>query len=434
MKGARDLALLVGLRAAGVVVALAAGFSHVSDDDYARTVIAEGFAHAPRLDPSGTSWLPVPFWLMGAAMTCLGRSLEIARGASIVLALASLVPLHASLRHAGLSRGGTLLGLAFTILSPWSVWTSAATVPEAFTSALSAAAVFFAVAPPPATSGGPPGLAPLASGLLLTLACLSRYEPWPLAPLLASVWLVRAWRERDRLALVGAALCLLGPATWMAWNVHAHGSATHFLARVARYRQSLGEPSLGLADRVLAYPSLLLVHFPESAVFGALGVVGLLTDRLPRRLGIVLAAALGIVAFLAYGNVRDGAPTHHAERTLLPVATLLAPLGAEVLLAWVLPGKPRTVAPALLLGLAWLAGAGARWSEMPGRGDDDRGSIVARGRAIRERGAPRLEITPCNYEHFALIAAFGAPERVTIRPSQRIPLHPRCPEVRELPP
>ena len=31
------------------------GFTHVSDDDYARTVIAEQFAQAPKLDPSGTS-------------------------------------------------------------------------------------------------------------------------------------------------------------------------------------------------------------------------------------------------------------------------------------------------------------------------------------------------------------------------------------------
>ena len=40
----------------------------VSDDDYARVVIAEQWAHAPKLDPSGTSWLPLPLWLNGSAM------------------------------------------------------------------------------------------------------------------------------------------------------------------------------------------------------------------------------------------------------------------------------------------------------------------------------------------------------------------------------
>jgi hypothetical protein len=33
----------------------------VSDDDYARVVIAQRLSLA--LDPSGTSWLPFPFWL-----------------------------------------------------------------------------------------------------------------------------------------------------------------------------------------------------------------------------------------------------------------------------------------------------------------------------------------------------------------------------------
>ena len=42
------------------------GFSHVSDDDYARVVIAERFAHAPHLDPSATSWLAATaFWMRG---------------------------------------------------------------------------------------------------------------------------------------------------------------------------------------------------------------------------------------------------------------------------------------------------------------------------------------------------------------------------------
>jgi hypothetical protein len=60
-----DVAALCLLKAAIGAWLLARGFSHVSDDDYARTVIAEQFAHAPRLDPSGTSWLPLPFWVAG---------------------------------------------------------------------------------------------------------------------------------------------------------------------------------------------------------------------------------------------------------------------------------------------------------------------------------------------------------------------------------
>ena len=76
---ARERAWDVGLLFAGKGLigawVLSRGFSHVSDDDYARVAIAELFAHAPTLDPSGTSWLPFPFWLTGAAMMAFGRSL-----------------------------------------------------------------------------------------------------------------------------------------------------------------------------------------------------------------------------------------------------------------------------------------------------------------------------------------------------------------------
>jgi hypothetical protein len=39
-------------------------------------------------------------------------------------------------------------------------------------------------------------------------------------------------------------------------------------------------------------------------------------------------------------------------------------------------------------------------------------------------------VTPCAYEHFALIAAFGAPERVTIiEPASRREPDGQCPHV-----
>src|SRR5690348_440120 len=85
-----DAAAIALLKIALSLVVLRLGFSHVSDDDYARTVISERFAHAPTLDPSGTSWLPFPFWMTGAAMTLFGRTLEVARAVHIAAsALAS---------------------------------------------------------------------------------------------------------------------------------------------------------------------------------------------------------------------------------------------------------------------------------------------------------------------------------------------------------
>ena len=60
-----DYIILAVLHAALCVFVRRHGFDHVSDDDFARVVISQAFAHKPKLDPSGTSWLPFPFWLQG---------------------------------------------------------------------------------------------------------------------------------------------------------------------------------------------------------------------------------------------------------------------------------------------------------------------------------------------------------------------------------
>src|SRR5579863_3185512 len=96
-----DAVTLAALKLAVSVWVLTHGFSHVSDDDYARTVIAEQFAHAPRLDPSGTSWLPLPFWVLGTSMMALGRSLAVARSVAVVLGTAAVVLPYAALRSRG---------------------------------------------------------------------------------------------------------------------------------------------------------------------------------------------------------------------------------------------------------------------------------------------------------------------------------------------
>src|SRR5438270_8746152 len=87
----REVALLAALHALACVLVLGLGFDHVSDDDFARVTIAQSFAHSPKLDPSGTSWLPFPFWALGSAMLLAGRSLATARVASIAFASAAAV-------------------------------------------------------------------------------------------------------------------------------------------------------------------------------------------------------------------------------------------------------------------------------------------------------------------------------------------------------
>src|ERR1700722_356883 len=138
---ARDaLVLMVAKGAVGAWV-LRQGFTHISDDDYARTVIAEQLAHAPRLDPSETSWLPLPFWLTGVAMMAAGRTLGVARAVAVVLGAVSVAAPYLAMRAVGVRRGAAFAGAALAMTLPWNAWLGVSMVPEGWFGAIVAAAV-----------------------------------------------------------------------------------------------------------------------------------------------------------------------------------------------------------------------------------------------------------------------------------------------------
>ena len=87
----------------------------------------------------------------------------------------------------------------------------------------------------------------------------------------------------------------------------------------------------------------------------------------------------------------------------------------------------------MALALPWAMLTLARLGDPPGGGSASRAAQVRQGEELRNEGARALTVTPCAYEHFALIAAYGAPERVTIAaPATPMPGAP-CPEVRLAP-
>lgn len=398
---------------------LALGFDHVSDDDYARVTIAQAFAHRPQLDPSGTSWLPFQFWALGSLLTVVGRSLAAARGASIALAsLAAILP-YAALRGAGAERPRAIAVTAFALLSPWSVWLGAATVPESFTaSAIAGAAIGLA-------SESTSRRARVGFAVALLAACLSRYEAWPVAAVLAVAAAFRARRERSAPQLAIAAILALGPLAWMAWNLHAHGDPLHFFVRVSRFKRALGEGATDPVAALLLYPRLLVTTRPDAVLAGVLAATRL--DRATWvRWRLPLACAVAQLGFLVYGNLQDGAPAHHAERALLGIMFVLAAFAADVLIA--APRRTRWMGAVLVA--AWLATTVHAFADVPGRGpSEDRTAQIARGKALRAEGGGGLAVTPCAYEHFALIAAYGAPEDVTVEPSRNVAVEPTCPAV-----
>lgn len=450
----RDVALVVLGHALGCMLVLGLGFDHVSDDDFARVTIAQAFAHAPRLDPSGTSWLPFPFWTLGALLAVVGRSLTAARASSIVMASLALALPYLAMRAVSASRKAALAAVAFAALSPWPLWLGAATVPESFTASFTTAAAIVLGAAPP--RGRDPGARPrwyaspylFAGGLLA--ACLSRYETWPVAATLAVVLVLRAARSpaaapsARRAQVTLAAMAAAGPTLWMAWNIRAHGGdPLHFFHRVATFKRAIGEGSTDTMSALLLYPRLLVETRPDVvgaavmalSMLGSAGVDRETRDVLVARWRLPLLCAAAQLAFIAYGNARDGAPAHHAERALLGVVMLLAAFAADVLTLAVTSasrGRARTAARATV-AIGVVASIGNSWiasRDVPGNGNADRRAAqVEAGRALRQGGAERLVITPCAFEHFAVIAAYGAPERVEIRARTGAPLSAACPAV-----
>ncbi len=433
---------LVALKCAVSAWALHVGFTHISDDDYARVTIAQAFAHAPRLDPSGTSWLPFPFWLDGAAMALFGRSLAVARVVAILSSVGGAVAVHRALVVSGVKAWAAWCGVALAMCTPWNVWLGVATVPEALSASLVAAgALTLAMdAEPRATV--------LGGGALL-VACLSRYEAWPVALVFSAVCLMRLVPELRRgraratpwLYAYAAGLAMLGPSLWVLWNAHAHGDAFHFFARVAAYRLRVRGGG-GAPASWAFYPEALVRASPWTLALMAVGAPGLLVDRaLRRRWAWPLAAMLALALVLIEGELHDGAPTHHPERTLVAVFWLAATFGVDglrslsVRFVW---GHAKR--EAWLVGgvVASIVGAGLTWpgriADYPARSEEeDRAPQIARGRELVRRGVKSVTVAPCAYEHFALIAAFEAPEQVTVLPvkSPAAVVTTTCPELLE---
>jgi hypothetical protein len=425
---AADVVLLAALKLAVSGWVLARGFSHVSDDDYARTVIAQQFAHAPRLDPSGTSWLPLPFWLTGTAMALGGRSLLVSRVASVAFSAAAMAAPYAAFRTVAMGRAAALAATGVAMALPWNAWLGAAMVPECWAGALVGAAL---------VAMGNDAARPWCACALLA-ASLCRYEAWPACAALAAVCALRVRQERPaRRELAWACVGLAGIVGWMAWNAHAHGSPTHFLTRVRNFRQAIGAADVPLAEKVLGYPRSLVEDTPEAALLGAAGLAGMVLDpRLLVRWRGPMAASALVVAFLVVGDVRDGAPTHHAARALAPVWWVWIGCGVDaVATAWSRArgrGRQSVVAmapgTAAFAAVAWLALLPGRWAGAPGESaDEKRDAQIALGEDLARRNVEHVEVTPCSFEHFAVLAAWGRPEDAVIHERTGAPPTAACP-------
>ncbi|RYZ04162.1 MAG: hypothetical protein EOO73_25085 [Myxococcales bacterium] len=393
-------ALLVALaRATTTLLCWWSGFRAISDDDYSRVVIAARFAHHPSPDPSGTSWLPLPFWSYGVPMAMFGDSLGVARGVALVLGVASALLVWQAARLLGLGERAALGGALGAVVLPYGCWLSAATVPEAPTAAL---LLFGAV-----TLARSEGRLRAWGGLALGAACFCRYESWTAALVFAVVTVVDARRARDGRLWLAAALALAPIALWLLHGVVRHGDAWFFVARVAQYRAALGGESPELVTALLSAPAALVRFEPE--LFAVFFVCLVLVWRdagspFDARAWRSVAVLGSLVVFLSVAAARGSSATHHPERSLLPVFWFLALLTAGLVARlaerprpWLLPAlaPPCALLASLLLRPELLRTFADR------REEEQVGSMLAR------IGARDVAIDTADYGYFAVQAALG---------------------------
>jgi len=376
------------------------GFRAVSDDDYSRVVIAARFAEHPTLDPSGTSWLPAPFWLYGVPMALAGDSLVTARAVALVAGVASSVLVWVSARLLGLSERAALGGALGAVLLPYGAWLSAAMVPEAPTAALVLFGVVSLVRPELRLR--------LWGGVALGAACFCRYEAWAPALCFAVLTAVEAARTRRPGFWLAAACAALPIGAWLLHGVVRHGDALFFVARVTQYRAALGQEPHGWGPALLQVAGSLVRFEPELFVITAVALASMWRgggSPFGPAAWRPLVALLTLVAFLVAADASGSSATHHPERSLLPVFWFMALVAAGLVVrlaedkaAWRLP----VLALPLALGASLLLRPDVRKSFV------DRSDEEQIGNVLRRLGAERVALDTDDFGFFAIQAALGA--------------------------
>lgn len=404
------VAALIALKLSVGAFVLARGFSAISDDDYARVVIAQRFADAPSLDPSGTSWLPLPFWIYGTAQLLFGETLEVARVTAVTLGAFSVLLLWCTARSLGASPRGALIGSAVAAVFPYSAYLGVAMVPELPSAALTLfGAATLALGPRERLLGA----------LALTLSCAARYEAWPVALAFSAITLWEARKARDARFVASGLFALAFPCLWLLHGAVQHQDPLFFVARVTEYRAALGLAPVQARIELLRAPIALITHEPELVLSAALTSALLWRTEgrqriLPRRLWRVAIALAAILLLAMVGDVRGSAPTHHGERALLALWLALALLlgsAVDKLLALASPARSRVLftGAAAALGAGWLVR-----TTLPREPFTDRSSEVLIGERARARKVEGLLIDAPDFGFFAVQAAFGKPGQTRV--------------------
>lgn len=390
--------------------ASAEGFTAVSDDDFARLVLAQRFVNTPRWDASQSSWLPLPIWWDGLSMLLTSTRVEVVRQLYWVWSLFGVLGCYVAGRWLGATRLVAALGALFCAALPHAVWLSMATVPDGHAAVLGLLAV--------ASVHSARTTVRWLGAAAACAASLGRYEAWAIAGVVAAFNGYDALRSSrsvepvetvPRRALLGPALlALLGPCGWLIHGSISHGDAFFFVQRVADYRRDLGESLPNFVAALRGYPARLLTCEPELTLFSLSSIA--CRPSHARRFSRVAVAAAALMLLLVVGDLRDGAPTHHQGRPLLLLWLSMALVTAALMGAWYrdFPWRAGGItAAALATGLALRLFSPAHESF------GSRESELEVGRALRQllTQEQALIYTP-HYGYLAVMAGSQQPDQL----------------------
>jgi hypothetical protein len=422
-----SLSPLVVIKLFVSLAVLASGFVAISDDDFSRLVIAQGFAQSPSFDPSGTSWLPLPFIAYGSVFAVLGNSLVVARYSGVFFGILSVLGVYVAARWLGTSERTAWLATLLSALFPHAVYYGAATVPDYPASVL----ILLGAS---STASKAPRVRVLGA-VAIAAATLCRYESWPVAWVVSAIALFDLHRSPEKRAwVIAAVVAPLGSLAWLGHGILHHHDAFFFIKRVVAYKRALGGTSVSFIDALLTQPLAFFRGEPELVVVTVTLLV-LVALRLGRagfqgKTWVRPTVALfSLLAFLVIGDLRDGSPTHHGERVLLSLWLGCAVIVAELLTRLLGSMKARFVERiGLLFGLG-LLGAITAFFLRPAitkvEPFVDRSREIALGQFLQKLVPAHepIAVLTEDYGYFAVDAALGRPGRL-LTLNKHDPRHP----------
>jgi hypothetical protein len=329
----------------------------------------------------------------GAAFALFGDGLGVARTTALVLGVFAVFAVFVAARWLGASHAGAMLAALGASVFSWSAWLGATSLPEAPTAGL----VVLGMA---AASTNDPRRR-LVGASALALACLCRYEAWPVAVVFCVLTAVDARRERAWGLAVPAFGAVLPILLWLAHGVVRHDDALFFWKRVASYKQALGagataawlEPLVALGAHT---PLLVVTAFALAYRAKIRG-----ESLAPFARGLSCAGAL--VAFLVAGSIGGAAPTHHAARALLPVLFFLFCVVGHV-------ASPVLEGPRWYNAIVAALVALYPWKVLSPPNDFAARELELHiGDRARQLGAPALLVDTDDFGYLAVTAAFQNP-------------------------